>query len=233
MNSMQQEAVQDIERQSMRKRSLTERVSYAFNYFLALSDTAPLLWLRGILWILLSGWILFLMFLIAAIGMVCSIVFLPFAWPCLRLAVFSLWPLSHHLVEKTPQRGTVFYENPQNLYTKAANFFWLFFFGWSFFLMNLLLSLLQFLSIIGIPNGILHIQLAVETLFPFGKTIERKEPHPFPEKQMLPPDPIAQQLESPPNISQMSSTQDVIPTAYPPIAAKEGIPRERVNTAEY
>ncbi|KAL7748458.1 hypothetical protein RI367_006153 [Sorochytrium milnesiophthora] len=50
--------------------------------------------------------------------------------------------------------------DPWHPFTCAANLLWLVFFGWFIASAHLVLSALQFVSVIGIPNGLLHLQLA-------------------------------------------------------------------------
>ncbi|KAJ3128902.1 hypothetical protein HK098_003229 [Nowakowskiella sp. JEL0407] len=161
--------------------TFSQKLKYRIQYFLAVTDRPPWIIIRQALWIILSGWYLFLHYLSGALGLLVTIVFIPFAWFMVKIAIFALLPIGKEIKVKPPEEQTGWTDNPMHPYTAIANIVWLFFFGWNLCLAHLTLAMVQALTIIGLGNAIIHVRLAAFILWPFGSYIGDKAPTPFPD----------------------------------------------------
>ena len=114
----------------------------------------------NILWLVLAGFWLALGWLVWAALLAITIVGLPFAVQCLKLAQFSLWPFGRVAVpdpnaSKLGVIGAVLWFIPGLLMCVSYVFS----------------GVLLCLTLIGIPFGIQSFKLAGLALAPFGKTI--------------------------------------------------------------
>jgi uncharacterized membrane protein YccF (DUF307 family) len=119
--------------------------------------------LGNVLWLLIVGWSMFLGYLLAALLSVVFIVTIPFAVPCTRMAVFSLWPFGRRVVQQADAGAP----------STIANVVWWVLIGWWLALGQIVAGLLLCLTIIGIPFGIQCFKLAGLAWWPFGKDIVR------------------------------------------------------------
>jgi len=105
------------------------------------SSKEPILTIRRVIWVVTTGWALFLMYLFAALGMGLSIVFIPFVPSTLKFAKFALDTVTQEPYVCTPQldesKMKKILHNPAHPLTIAANIVWLIFFGWAFALAHL------------------------------------------------------------------------------------------------
>ena len=114
----------------------------------------------NILWFVLAGLWLALGWLCWAALLAITIVGLPFAVQCLKLAQFSLWPF-----------GRVAAPDPSASKLGVVGAVLWFIPGVLMFLSYILSGVLLCLTVIGIPFGIQSFKLAGLALAPFGKTI--------------------------------------------------------------
>jgi uncharacterized membrane protein YccF (DUF307 family) len=116
----------------------------------------------NILWLLLGGLVMALGWLFWALVLAITIIGLPFARQCLKLANFSLWPFGRSAVDDptaTPLGilGAILWFIPGLI--MAVGY--------------VISGVLLCLTIIGIPFGIQSFKLAGLALAPFGKRIVR------------------------------------------------------------
>ncbi|KAJ3190112.1 hypothetical protein HDU85_000403 [Gaertneriomyces sp. JEL0708] len=154
---------------------------YWVRYALWRTNTPPLVTISKILWILINGWILFLLYLFAAFGLILTLIGIPFIPEIFKIAIFSFNPIGKRMARNLGP--TSVFNNPESALVKIMNIIWVILFGWEFFLFQLGLAIIQFITIIGIGNGIRQWQIAKATLLPFGKVIENE---PLPVKPVKP-----------------------------------------------
>ena len=118
----------------------------------------------NIIWVLFGGFFIALEYLITSILLALTIVGIPFAIQTLKLASFALWPFGKELVVK---------ENKSSFST-LFNLIWLIFGGFLICLSHVLMGVLFFITIIGIPFGKQHFKMAGLALTPFGREIKDK-----------------------------------------------------------
>ena len=134
--------------------------------------------LGNILWFLLGGWLLFLLYALSAI------IFFPMFLPLWRLALYSAWPFGRAVISQKKltkyreQSGkeveisstTTLLRNVSGVF----NVIWLLTFGWILALTHLFASianLMLFFFIVTIPNIAGHWKLISVAFMPFNKVV--------------------------------------------------------------
>lgn len=141
--------------------------------FLSRFDREPWLAIRRVVWVLLAGIPLALLFLTAAIVFAVTIIGLPVAWELLRMARFAFLPVGYKAVPASG-RGKNPLRNPKSPFAIAANIVWAAIFGIPISVMLLFMCIIQALTIIGIPSALQFPKLALFALWPIGKKIVSK-----------------------------------------------------------
>ena len=121
--------------------------------------------LMNILWLLLGGIITAVEYVIASLGMMITIIGIPFGIQTLKLSFLALRPFGKR-VETTPQAG--------GCLSIIMNILWILLGGIWISLSHIVFGLVLCITIIGIPFGKQHFKLAGLALTPFGKHIVEK-----------------------------------------------------------
>lgn len=141
------------------------------------TQVPPLRTISQISWILISGWLLFLSYILSIIPLILAtfgmgIIFVP---KICFLAKFSFNPVGHAFVKNVSTldnpRHLHWHEDPNNIFVRILNVIWFFLIGWSFFIMHIVLAIVQLVTIVGIGNAITHLKIAKATLQPFGRRV--------------------------------------------------------------
>ncbi|TFD58931.1 YccF domain-containing protein [Cryobacterium suzukii] len=117
--------------------------------------------LLNIIWLVLSGFWLFLGYMVAALIMCVLIVTIPWGIAAARIGVYALWPFGKTVVE-TPNAGVA---------SLLGNVVWVILAGWWIALEHLISGIALCITIIGIPFGIANFKLIPVALMPLGKQI--------------------------------------------------------------
>ena len=117
--------------------------------------------LLNIIWLVLSGFWLFLGYMLAAAIMCILIVTIPWGIAAARIGVYALWPFGKTVVD-APGAGTA---------SLFGNVVWVILAGWWIALEHLLSGIALCVTIIGIPFGIANFKLIPVALMPLGKQI--------------------------------------------------------------
>jgi uncharacterized membrane protein YccF (DUF307 family) len=115
----------------------------------------------NVIWFVLAGLWMALLYLLAALIMFILIITIPFGLQAVKLANFALWPFGRTLVTR-PDAGAP---------SLVGNVLWLVLAGWWLALGHLLTGVLLCLTIIGIPLGLGNFKLIPVSLWPFGREI--------------------------------------------------------------
>lgn len=115
--------------------------------------------ISNILWLLLGGIWLALLWCIVGVLLCITVVGIPFGLQCFKAAKLSFFPYGKKV-------RLDFEEHP------IANTIWLIFGGWEMAFFHFLCGVLVCLTIIGIPKGIQCFKIMKLAFFPFGATIE-------------------------------------------------------------
>ena len=117
--------------------------------------------LLNIIWLVLSGFWLFLGYMLAALIMCVLIVTIPWGIAAARIGVYALWPFGKTVVD-TPTAGVG---------SLLGNVIWVVLAGWWIALEHLLAGIALCITIIGIPFGIANFKLIPVALLSLGKKI--------------------------------------------------------------
>ena len=120
--------------------------------------------LLNLIWLVLSGFWLFLGYLLAGVVMCVLIVTIPWGIASFRIGAYALWPFGREVVSK-PTSGA---------WSFLGNVVWVILAGWWLALAHIVSGLLLCVTIIGIPLGIANFKLVPVSLAPLGKEIVEK-----------------------------------------------------------
>ena len=118
--------------------------------------------LGNLIWILFGGFLIALIYFIVGIVMCVTIIGIPFGVQLFKLGAFALWPFGHELVYRSTEPGCV---------STVMNLLWILLGWWEIALLHLAFGVIFCITIIGIPFGVQHFKMAVNSLFPFGREI--------------------------------------------------------------
>jgi uncharacterized membrane protein YccF (DUF307 family) len=116
-------------------------------------------YIGNILWFLLGGLMISIMYFLIGLLLCVTIIGIPFGIQCFKLAELFLFPFGKEVRIK-------FDEHP------VANMVWLILFGWELSLSCLVAGALLYITIVGIPFAIQWFKLARLSLLPFGAVVE-------------------------------------------------------------
>ena len=117
--------------------------------------------LLNIIWLVLSGFWLFLGYLAAGILLCVLIITIPWGIASFRIGAYALWPFGRTVVSK-PTSG---------VFSFLGNVVWVILAGWWLALAHIVSGVLLCITIIGIPLGIADFKLIPVSLAPLGKEI--------------------------------------------------------------
>lgn len=126
----------------------------------------------NLLWFVLGGWASGLLWLLGGLLLAITVVGLPYTGAAWRMAGFAAWPFGREVVDREILTGRA------DLGTGglgcAMNVLWFVLAGWYIALGHLTIAVAEFVSIIGIPFAIKHLQFALLALAPIGKSVVEK-----------------------------------------------------------
>ena len=115
----------------------------------------------NIIWLVLSGFWLFLGYMAAGIVLCILIVTIPWGIASFRIGVYALWPFGRQ-VESKPTSG---------VWSFLGNVVWFILAGWWLALAHIVSGIALCVTIIGIPLGIADFKMVPVSLMPLGKEI--------------------------------------------------------------
>ena len=115
----------------------------------------------NVLWLVLSGFWLFLGYVLAGVILCVLIVTIPWGIASFRIAGYVLWPFGREVVDK-PTSG---------VWATLGNVVWVILAGWWLALGHIVSGLALCVTIIGIPLGIANFKLVSVSLMPLGKQV--------------------------------------------------------------
>ena len=119
--------------------------------------------LGNILWIILGGLIVALLYWLIGLLFCITIIGIPFGMQLMKFGSFALWPFGHKVEEKKNGGGCI---------DTVFNVIWILTGWWEIAAMHAVFGLICCITIIGIPFGKQHFKLAKLSLLPFGKTFK-------------------------------------------------------------
>ena len=115
----------------------------------------------NIIWLVLSGFWLFLSYMLAGIICCILIVTIPFGIASFRIGLYALWPFGRRVVDK-PDAG---------VFSFLGNVIWVIVAGIWIALEHIVSGIVLCITIIGIPLGIANFKMVPIALMPLGKEI--------------------------------------------------------------
>lgn len=120
--------------------------------------------LLNIIWLVLSGFWLFLGYMLAGVILCVLIVTIPWGIASFRIGMYTLWPFGREVVDH-PRSG---------VFSLLGNIVWVVLAGWWLAIGHIMSGLALCVTIIGIPLGIANFKLVPVSLMPLGKEIVEK-----------------------------------------------------------
>jgi uncharacterized membrane protein YccF (DUF307 family) len=123
----------------------------------------------NIIWLVLCGWWMAILYFLAGIICFVLIITIPFGIAAWRIAGYVLWPFG---------RTTVF-RRDAGLGSMIGNILWIILIGWWLALGHLTSGIMLCLTIIGIPLGLANFKLIPISLMPLGvQIVPTDQPYP-------------------------------------------------------
>lgn len=119
--------------------------------------------LGNIIWLIFGGLLTSIEYFAASLGLMITIIGIPFGIQTLKLGILALWPFGSRVTDEGNSGGCL---------SVVMNVIWIFIGGFWICLTHLAFGLLLCITIIGIPFGRQHFKMAGLALAPFGKSID-------------------------------------------------------------
>jgi uncharacterized membrane protein YccF (DUF307 family) len=115
----------------------------------------------NLIWLILCGWWIAILYFLAGIVAFILIITIPFGIAAWRIGNYALWPFGRSIVRR-PSAG---------IGSLIGNIIWVILLGWELALGHLIAGFFLCLTIIGIPLGLANFKLIPISLFPLGVEI--------------------------------------------------------------
>ena len=115
--------------------------------------------LLNIVWLIFGGFIVVIGYLIGAILLCITVIGIPFAIQCFKLAGLAIAPFGHEIREKEPPGGAL---------AVIMNVLWILLPGLELAVFHLVMALLFAITIVGLPLAVQHLKMTRLALIPFG-----------------------------------------------------------------
>ena len=125
-------------------------------------DFGIMKFIGNILWMVLGGFIISLIYVLVGIIFCISIIGIPFGVQLFKMAGLALWPFGHDVTPGANDGGCL---------SLIMNVIWIVLGGIEIALMHVTLGIGFCITIVGIPFGMQHFKMALLALVPFGKEI--------------------------------------------------------------
>jgi uncharacterized membrane protein YccF (DUF307 family) len=117
--------------------------------------------LGNVLWFILAGWWLALLYALWGVIACVLIVTIPFGIASFRLAGYALWPFGRQVVVS----------GRAGIPSLIGNILWIVLFGWHLFVAHLVAGVILCVTIVGIPFGIAAFKMSILALIPLGTRV--------------------------------------------------------------
>ena len=116
----------------------------------------------NIIWVVFGGLMIAIEYAVASIGMMVTIIGIPFGPQLFKIAGLALWPFGRDIRSGSNDGGCL---------SILMNIIWILFGGIEIAILHLGFGIFCCLTIVGIPFGVQHFKMALLALIPFGKEI--------------------------------------------------------------
>jgi len=128
-------------------------------------DGSTMRTIGNILWFILAGWWLAILYVVAGVLSCITIIGIPFGLASFRIAGYALWPFGRVVVDRPGGKGA---GSPIRL---IGNVIWLILGGLWLAIAHVIAGILLCITIIGIPFGMASFKLAGLAIAPLGREI--------------------------------------------------------------
>ncbi|MGR8008966.1 YccF domain-containing protein [Streptomyces hypolithicus] len=115
----------------------------------------------NVIWLVLSGFWLFLGYMLAGLLLCVTIIGIPFGVAAFRIGRYALWPFGYAATERHDAGAA----------SMVGNVLWLVLAGWWLALSHIVTGITLCITIIGIPFGIANFKMIPLSLLPLGREI--------------------------------------------------------------
>jgi uncharacterized membrane protein YccF (DUF307 family) len=130
--------------------------------------------LGNLIWFVFGGAFLALIWLLMAGLFAITIVGLPIARACLEFAKLSAFPFGKEIIRDTELKGDKNVSTFSKIISILLNIIW-FPIGLILSMVYFLLGIISFITIIGIPVGVVYVRMGAFVLFPTGARVVSKK----------------------------------------------------------
>ncbi|MEO6859367.1 MAG: YccF domain-containing protein [Solirubrobacteraceae bacterium] len=117
--------------------------------------------LLNIIWLILCGFWMAVLYVIAGVVMCVLIITIPFGLQAFKLAGFMLWPFGRTVVRRDDAGAA----------SVIGNVLWVVLVGWELAIGHIVTAFLLAITIIGIPFAVANLKLVPISLLPFGRQV--------------------------------------------------------------
>jgi uncharacterized membrane protein YccF (DUF307 family) len=132
----------------------------------------PLRIILNVLWLLCGGAASAMAWFVGGAVLALTIVGIPWTFAAWRIGIYTLWPFGREVVWRDRETGR------EDIGTGAIgvlmNVVWFLFAGWWIALAHVLVAMVEFITLIGIPFALKDLELAKLALAPVGRAIRDK-----------------------------------------------------------
>lgn len=125
--------------------------------------------LGNVLWFIFGGALAALLWIVAGLLMMITLVGIPWARAAFVIAGFVAWPFGREPIARSAVTGQR--DVGTGTLGVVGNVIWVVLFGVTLFVAHLIEAVALAVTIIGIPFAIQHLKIAKITLWPIGQTI--------------------------------------------------------------
>lgn len=121
--------------------------------------------LGNIAWLVLGGLITSVLYIVAGLIFCITIIGIPFGVQLIKIGSYALWPFGREMEFAKGEPGCL---------SIVGNLVWILLGWWEIALIHVVCGLIFCITIVGIPFGLKHFNIALSSVFPFGKSIMSK-----------------------------------------------------------
>ncbi|VBB48249.1 conserved membrane hypothetical protein [uncultured Paludibacter sp.] len=119
--------------------------------------------LGNVLWLVFGGFVSATQYVVSSVGMMVTIVGIPFGLQTLKLAALMLWPFGAKITDKPNKSGCLSF---------IMNVIWILIGSIWISITHVLLGVLFAITIVGLPFAKQHFKFARLAFTPFGKDVQ-------------------------------------------------------------
>ncbi|MGA7227914.1 MAG: YccF domain-containing protein [Acidimicrobiia bacterium] len=118
--------------------------------------------LGNVLWLILCGIWMSIIYFIAGVVAMIFIITIPFGFQAFKMSNYVLWPFGRSVVRR---------EGSSDFWSLVGNIVWILLEGWWLALIHLAIAAIFFITIVGIPFAVANVKFARLAFAPFGLRI--------------------------------------------------------------